>query len=74
MEVYSINQIAPVLKLDTRQLQRMAERGDIPARKVGGEWRFTHSELLEWLEVRVGGGDAQELMELEKMMERLGAD
>lgn len=74
MEVYSINQIAPVLKLDTRQLQRMAERGDIPARKVGGEWRFTHSEILEWLEGRVGGGNAQELMELEKMMERLGAE
>lgn len=74
MEVYTINQIAPILKLDTRTIQRMAEREEIPARKVGGEWRFTRLELLEWLEGRVSSTSEQELFELENTIERLAAN
>jgi PTS system nitrogen regulatory IIA component len=29
-----------------------AERGDVPAFKVGGRLRFRESEVLEWLERR----------------------
>ncbi len=74
MDVYTINQIAPILKYDTRTLQRMAERGEIPARKVGGEWRFTRSELLTWLETRVNSTSEQELLDLENTIERLAAN
>lgn len=74
MDYYSINQIAPILKLDTRQIQRMAEREEIPARRVGGEWRFTRSELLEWLEGKVGSTSEQELFELENTIERLSVN
>lgn len=65
MEFYGIRQIAPILRLDTRQVQRMAERGEIPARRVGGEWRFTHTEIIEWLVGKVGGASETELLELE---------
>ncbi len=71
MEYFSINQIAPVLKLDTLQIKRMAERGDIPARRVGGDWRFTRTEILEWLEAKVSSTSETELQELEKIIERL---
>jgi excisionase family DNA binding protein len=27
----------------------MAERGEIPARKIGDDWRFGRAALLEWL-------------------------
>lgn len=74
MEFYSINQIAPILKLDTRQIQRMAEREELPARRVGGEWRFSRTEILEWLESRVGSTSEQELLELENTIERLVAN
>jgi len=74
MDVYTINQIAPILRLDTRSLQRMAEREEIPARRVGGEWRFTRSELIEWLEARVSSTSEQELFELERTIERLAAN
>jgi len=70
MEFYGINQIAPILKLDTRQLQRMAERGEVPARRVGGEWRFTRTEVLEWLEGKVSGASEAELFELEQTLGR----
>ncbi|MDO4629819.1 MAG: PTS sugar transporter subunit IIA [Planctomycetia bacterium] len=71
MEYFSINQIAPVLKLDTLQIKRMAERGDIPARRVGGDWRFTRTEILEWLEAKVSSTSETELHELEQTIERL---
>lgn len=74
MEFYSINQIAPILKLDTRQIQRMAEREELPARRVGGEWRFSRTEILEWLEAKVGSTSEQELYELENTLERLAAN
>jgi excisionase family DNA binding protein len=37
------------LRLHVKSLYRLAKAGKIPARKVGGQWRF-HSDMLnEWL-------------------------
>lgn len=49
-----IKDVANMIGQDVRQVQRLAERGDIPCRKVGGELRFNRAELTEWLQQRVG--------------------
>lgn len=36
-------------------LYRMVERGDVPARKVGGRWRFSRDALFSLLGVAVPG-------------------
>lgn len=35
-------------------LYRMVERGDVPARKVGGRWRFSRDVLLSLVGLPVG--------------------
>ena len=38
-----------------RRCTAWARRKEVPARKVGGQWRFTRASLLRWLE----GNDEQ---------------
>lgn len=35
---------------DARRLERMAERGELPCQKVGGQLRFNRAEITEWLQ------------------------
>ena len=35
---------------DARRLERMAERGEIPCQKIGGELRFNRAAVTEWLQ------------------------
>lgn len=37
------------LRLHVKSLYRLAKDGKIPARKVGGQWRFHRDLLNEWL-------------------------
>ncbi|MDO4570827.1 MAG: PTS sugar transporter subunit IIA [Planctomycetia bacterium] len=71
MAYFNIDQLAPVLGLQTQQIQRMAEREQIPAQKVGGEWRFSRKGVLEWIQNKIGEAGDQELKELEKSCEIL---
>ncbi|MDO4575913.1 MAG: PTS sugar transporter subunit IIA [Planctomycetia bacterium] len=72
-EYFNIDQLAPLLNQTTRQLQRMAEREEIPAQRIGGEWRFSRKELRGWLLERVGTADESGLVELEQILDQLGA-
>lgn len=48
-EVLTPAQAAELLQVDEKALEGLAEGGKIPARKLGDEWRFARSALLEWL-------------------------
>jgi len=37
------------LRLHVKSLYRLAKEGKIPARKVGGQWRFHRQTLDDWL-------------------------
>jgi nitrogen PTS system EIIA component len=43
----------------------LLERGDLPAVKVGGQWRFRKATVDEWLDVNVQRLDADSLQALE---------
>jgi PTS system nitrogen regulatory IIA component len=49
---------------------RLADRGKLPGRKVGGRWRFARSEINHWLEQRIGASDEGQLVEMEDMLSR----
>ncbi len=36
--------------IDARELERLASRGGLPGRQVGGQWRFNRAQLLDWLQ------------------------
>lgn len=73
LEYYNIEQLAPILNCSTRQLQRYAERGEIPAQRIGGEWRFARPEIISWIEVRIRKATDEDLIELLKLLEKMHA-
>ena len=48
-DVLTPPQVAKLLAVCTRTIVRMAERGELPAFKVGRLWRFRRSELNDKL-------------------------
>ena len=42
-------QLAELLQVDEETVVKLAERGELPARKLGEEWRFSRSAILAWL-------------------------
>ena len=66
-----IEQIASYLHLNVEQVTKLVERGKLPGRRVGGQWRFAEAEIHHWLEERIGLSDADELGEVRKWLDRL---
>lgn len=60
-----IQEIAKLLGRDSRQIQRLAERGDIPCRKVAGEMRFNRAEVNEWLRLNMPSLSHQHLANMD---------
>jgi excisionase family DNA binding protein len=48
-EVLTPAQLGELLQVDEETVVELAERGDLPARKVGEEWRFSRTAVLAWL-------------------------
>ena len=45
----TLEEAAKYLKMGKSTLYDLARKGDIPAHKMGREWRFDAAELDEWL-------------------------
>lgn len=63
-DLLTTRQLAEYLQLSERSVYRLLERGEIPALKVGGQWRFRKSAVDEWLDLQVSRLDAAGLDEL----------
>lgn len=50
-EVVTLGEAAALLRLEEPQVLRAAEEGELPGRRIAGEWRFWRSALLDWLAV-----------------------
>lgn len=72
-EDFDLESLAEFLHLHAAQIARMAERGKLPGRRVGGAWRFSRPEIHHWLEGRIGLGDQDELLHVEGALERVPA-
>lgn len=51
-EVLNAEEAAELLEVNPYTVRQKARLGELPGRKVGKEWRFSRTALLEWL----GGG------------------
>ena len=49
LEILTPEQLAGLLQVEAETVIAMAERKEIPARKVGEEWRFSREAVLAWL-------------------------
>ena len=54
-----------MLGADVRRLERMAQRGEIPCQKVGGQFRFNRAEITEWLQQTMATMEGSHLAEVD---------
>jgi hypothetical protein len=48
-EVLTLPQAAELLQMNPRILRRHTRAGIVPAKKIGGVWRYSRSQLLGWI-------------------------
>src|SRR5262245_25586801 len=61
-----LEQLAAYLHRDVREVSKLANRGHLPGKKVGGQWRFASTDINYWLETQMHALSEQELEALEK--------
>lgn len=45
----TLKEVAKLLRLSPQTLYKMLELGEIPAVKIGSQWRFDREQLKSWL-------------------------
>ena len=48
-EILNMQEAADFLRVPLLTVQRQAKAGRLPGRRIGREWRFSRSVLLEWM-------------------------
>lgn len=51
-EILTLPEVATLLKVAQKTVYSMAQKGQIPAFKVGGQWRFKRIDIDQWIEQR----------------------
>lgn len=64
----SLEDFAKYVGMDAREVRKLADRGKLPAQKVGGQWRFNRAQVTEWLQQEIQTLDVHRLVSLEKAM------
>ncbi len=49
IEVYSVKEVAKILKTSCQQVRKMIQNEELPAVKVGREWRISAEQLQEFI-------------------------
>jgi len=52
-DILTLGEVAKYLKVSERTVYEWAQKGEIPAGKIGTVWRFKKSELEEWVNERL---------------------
>ena len=47
--VLTIPEVSEYLRVSRQTIYRMLRRGDIPAFRIGGDWRFNIEDLEHWI-------------------------
>lgn len=66
---FDLASLAEFLHITPAEAKKMAERGRVPGKKVGGQWKFFREEIHQWFENRIGVSNERELVEVEKVLE-----
>ncbi len=55
-DIITAEQVASMLQVHVRTVYRLARRGVIPGKKLGGGWRFSRRQILQLLASDEGKG------------------
>src|SRR4051812_42841975 len=70
---FDTDSLARYLHVSPAQVQKLAERGGVPARKIGGQWRFSRAEIHHWLEERIGAAGEADLEHVQGLLDQAAA-
>lgn len=70
-EILTPQEAAEFLRVPLLTVQRQAKAGRLPGRRIGKEWRFSKTVLLEWMAM---GPDSHDLELYNRRSEQLGGD
>ena len=65
-EFFTLDDLVQRLGQDRRVVERMVSRGQVPGRRIGGEWRFNPTEITHWLEQELRDFSDNGLAQLEQ--------
>ena len=54
--ILTIEEVAQYLRVSERTVYEWAQKGEIPAGKIGTVWRFRKSEIVRWVNERLSSG------------------
>jgi len=54
-EILTLEEVAQYLRVSERTVYDWAQRGEIPAGKLGTSWRFKRSEIESWVDRKLSG-------------------
>ena len=67
---FDVESLADYLHITPAQVAKMAERASVPARKIGGQWKFSRAEIHHWLEQQIGAADVVDLARVQGLLDR----
>ena len=48
-DIMTVKELSEYLRLDRMTLYKMLKKGDLPANRIGHQWRFFKVEIDEWI-------------------------
>ncbi len=60
--ILTLDELAAYLKIGKRTLYGLTAKGEIPAFKVGGVWRFRRGEIDQWIADQTQASTKKEVM------------
>jgi excisionase family DNA binding protein len=60
IRLLTLDEAAALLQVSKRTLHRMIKINQLPAFKVGGQWRVRETQLRQWVEHRESSGTERE--------------
>ena len=58
-DILTISEVASLLKVAEKTVYGLAQKGDLPAFKVGGQWRFSRTAIDSWIETKTQAASTQ---------------
>lgn len=62
VEILNIKEVAALLRVADKTAYTLAQTGELPAFKVGGQWRFRRRDIEAWIDAqtaRPSGGEGR---------------
>ncbi len=71
---FTLKEFAKTLGLNLRRVEKMAQRNELPAERIGGQWRFNKVKVIDWYNHNIHTIDDDHLKGLEEAMGKVVVD